>query len=121
MVGLSLSLLKALSSCRQNGEGVSELLPPAPQQTPPTPTPVKSTYIHDLFINLLTLIYGPRLDPVLVSSGYFFLGLKKSVNVMVYVFNIATCQEPPGRQLGTQSTTPGQQPGLDLCRGLQLV
>jgi hypothetical protein len=36
--------------------------------------PVKSTYIHDLFINLLTLIYDPWLDPVLVSSWYFFLG-----------------------------------------------
>lgn len=51
--------------------------PPPPQQTQQH-TPVKSTYIHDLFINLLTLIYDPWLDPVLVSSGYFFLlGLKK--------------------------------------------
>lgn len=97
MVGLSLSPLKPLSGCQLEEERREVLrIPPPPQQTQQH-TPVKSTYIHDLFINLLTLIYDPWLDPVLVSSGYFFLlGLKKkSVNVTVHLLNIATCREPP--------------------------
>lgn len=74
MAGLSLSPLKPLSGCqledRMEG-GFSEFLPPPPQTQHQPPR--RSTYIHDLFINLLTLIYDPWLDPVLAFSGYFFL------------------------------------------------
>lgn len=79
MVGLSLSPLKLpeqLLTGEQNGGGLLRI--PAPFSTDTTVNPVKSTYIHDLFINLLTLIYDPWLDTVLVSSWYFFLwGRKK--------------------------------------------
>jgi hypothetical protein len=46
--------------------------------------------------------------------GLFFL----SVNVTVHILNIATCQEPPRRQLGDRSVTHGQEPTLDLRWGL---
>lgn len=79
MVGLSLSPLKLpeqLPAGEQNGAGLLRI--PAPFSTDTTVNPVKSTYIHDLFINLLTLIYDPWLDTVVVSSWYFFLwGRKK--------------------------------------------
>lgn len=73
MAGLSLSpeTTERLPTGGQDGGGFSEFLPPPPQ-TQHQPLG-KSTYIHDLFINLLTLIYDPWLDAVLAFSGYFFL------------------------------------------------
>lgn len=75
-----------------------------------TNSPMKSTYIYELFINLLTLIYDPWLDLMVVSLGIFlsfFLDFL-SVNVMVHILNIAACWELPGRQLGARPVTRGQ-------------
>ena len=46
---------------------------PRPHPSPDTITnsPVKSTYIYELFINLPTLIYDPWLDLTLDSLGVF--------------------------------------------------
>lgn len=112
-----------------------ERTPPRSTQPRPVPapdtitnSPVKSTYIYELFINLPTLIYDPWLDLTLDSLGvflsfclslldfFFFL----SVNVTVHILNIATRQELGGRQLGAQPMTHGQEPSCDLCRGLGL-
>lgn len=71
---------------------------------------MKSTYIYELFINLLTVIYDPWLDLMVVSLGIFlsfFLDFV-SVNVTVHILNTATCWELPGRQLGARPVTRGR-------------
>lgn len=100
--------------------------PPHPSPDTITNSPVKSTYIYELFINLLTLIYDPWLDLTLDSLGVFLsfcLSLWDfflSVNVTVHNLNIATRLKLGGRQLGAQPMSHGQEPGRDLCPGLGL-
>lgn len=99
-----------------------------PSPTPPSPntitnSPVKSTYIYELFINLPTLIYDPWLDPTLDSLRVFLsffpslLDFFLSVNVMVHILNIATRQELGGRQLGASPMTHGQERDAIYARG----
>lgn len=84
-VSFSSETTRAAADWRTERRGLLRI--PAPPSTDTTVNPVKSTYIHDLFINLLTLIYDPWLDPVLVSSWYFFLwggGRRKKKVLMLW-------------------------------------
>lgn len=70
---LSLLLLEVLEPSEPAPDWKTDgwTAPPHPSPATITNSPVKSTYIYELFINLPTLIYDPWLDLTLDSLGVF--------------------------------------------------